>query len=354
MGEQARRAREDRDGLHRADRDSRGRASPRRSASRRSSSAACPRPRRRRRAGRARARCAARSRRARRRARGSARRAGRPACAPDGRSRASSRRPRGSPARSRAGSRPRFASSSRAHSSEVPRITGPQPRIPAATAPCSESGSAASVIRAATFVGISPCSAIETSSRSRKKRCSSVGSSPVSSRWKYSVKRQPAHEVAGQVAPAHLDPVGIGLADPRLHARIFLPMHPLATTVVGSYPQPDWLIDREKLAGRLPPRVPAHELWRVDEAWLDEAQDDATRLAVRDMEEAGHRRRHGRRDPARELLELLRERARGARPRRARDGARPDRTSEPGAAGRGRDPARAARCRCATPSSCAR
>ena len=61
----------------------------------------------------------------------------------------------------------------------------------------------------------------------------------------------------------------------------------LPTTVVGSYPQPDWLIDREKLAGRLPPRVPAHELWRVDEAWLGEAQDDATRLAVRDMEEAG-------------------------------------------------------------------
>ena len=46
-------------------------------------------------------------------------------------------------------------------------------------------------------------------------------------------------------------------------------------------------IDREKLAGRLPPRVPAHESWRVDEAWLEEAQDDATRLAVRDMEEAG-------------------------------------------------------------------
>jgi len=64
-------------------------------------------------------------------------------------------------------------------------------------------------------------------------------------------------------------------------------MRPLATTVVGSYPQPDWLIDREKLAGRLPPRVPARELWRVDEAWLVEAQDDATRLTVRDMEEAG-------------------------------------------------------------------
>jgi 5-methyltetrahydropteroyltriglutamate--homocysteine methyltransferase len=62
---------------------------------------------------------------------------------------------------------------------------------------------------------------------------------------------------------------------------------PLATTVVGSYPQPDWLIDRAKLAGRLPPRVPARDLWRVDEPWLEEAQDDATVLAVRDMEDAG-------------------------------------------------------------------
>ena len=78
--------------------------------------------------------------------------------------------------------------SSRAHSSAVPRITGPQPRMPAATAPCSDPGSAASVIRAATLVGIIPCSAMATSSRSRKNRCCSVGSSPVSSRWKYSVK----------------------------------------------------------------------------------------------------------------------------------------------------------------------
>jgi 5-methyltetrahydropteroyltriglutamate--homocysteine methyltransferase len=62
---------------------------------------------------------------------------------------------------------------------------------------------------------------------------------------------------------------------------------PLATTLIGSYPQPDWLVDRERLAGRLPPRVPAHELWRVAEAWLEQAQDDATVLAVREMEEAG-------------------------------------------------------------------
>ena len=64
-------------------------------------------------------------------------------------------------------------------------------------------------------------------------------------------------------------------------------MAPVATTVVGSYPQPDWLIDRERLGERLPPRVRARELWRVPEAFLEEAQDDATRLAVQDMERAG-------------------------------------------------------------------
>ena len=74
------------------------------------------------------------------------------------------------------------SASSSAHASEVPSSTGPAPRIPAATAPCSARGSAASVIRAATFVGIIPCSAIATSSRSRKNRCSSVASRPVSSR----------------------------------------------------------------------------------------------------------------------------------------------------------------------------
>jgi 5-methyltetrahydropteroyltriglutamate--homocysteine methyltransferase len=61
----------------------------------------------------------------------------------------------------------------------------------------------------------------------------------------------------------------------------------LITTVVGSYPQPGWLIDRERLGERLPPRVRARELWRVPERFLEEAQDDATRLAVLDMERAG-------------------------------------------------------------------
>ena len=61
----------------------------------------------------------------------------------------------------------------------------------------------------------------------------------------------------------------------------------LVTTVVGSYPQPNWLIDRKRLGERLPPRVRAHELWHVAEPDLEEAQDDATRLAVQDMERAG-------------------------------------------------------------------
>jgi 5-methyltetrahydropteroyltriglutamate--homocysteine methyltransferase len=60
----------------------------------------------------------------------------------------------------------------------------------------------------------------------------------------------------------------------------------ITTTVVGSYPQPDWLIDRDRLGERLPPRVRARELWRVPESFLAEAQDDATRLAVQDMERA--------------------------------------------------------------------
>jgi 5-methyltetrahydropteroyltriglutamate--homocysteine methyltransferase len=59
------------------------------------------------------------------------------------------------------------------------------------------------------------------------------------------------------------------------------------TTLVGSYPQPEWLIDRKKLAGRFPPRVRARELWRVEESLLQEAQDDATVLAIRAQEEAG-------------------------------------------------------------------
>jgi 5-methyltetrahydropteroyltriglutamate--homocysteine methyltransferase len=63
---------------------------------------------------------------------------------------------------------------------------------------------------------------------------------------------------------------------------VFLP-----TSLVGSYAQPDWLIDRKKLVGRFPPRVRARELWRIAPEFLEEAQDDATLLAIRDQERAG-------------------------------------------------------------------
>ncbi len=59
------------------------------------------------------------------------------------------------------------------------------------------------------------------------------------------------------------------------------------TTLVGSYPQPEWLIDRAKLAGRFPPRTRAQELWRIPAEYLEEAQNDATRMAIRAQEEAG-------------------------------------------------------------------
>src|SRR3712207_3362193 len=65
------------------------------------------------------------------------------------------------------------------------------------------------------------------------------------------------------------------------------PLPPLPTMIVGSLPQPDWLIDRERLGHQFPPRVRARELWRVEPQYLQEAQDDATLVAVRAQEEAG-------------------------------------------------------------------
>ena len=61
----------------------------------------------------------------------------------------------------------------------------------------------------------------------------------------------------------------------------------LPTSLVGSYPQPDWLIDRKKLSSRLPPRTRVRELWRISPEWLEQAQDDATLLAIREQELAG-------------------------------------------------------------------
>ena len=61
----------------------------------------------------------------------------------------------------------------------------------------------------------------------------------------------------------------------------------IPTSLVGSYAQPSWLIDRDRLRERFPPRVRATELWRIDPRYLEEAQDDATRLAIADQERAG-------------------------------------------------------------------
>jgi len=65
------------------------------------------------------------------------------------------------------------------------------------------------------------------------------------------------------------------------------PSHPIPTTVVGSYPQPDWLVDRSALEHHGVPRVAARDIWRIPEPWLEAAQDDATTVAIRDMERAG-------------------------------------------------------------------
>jgi 5-methyltetrahydropteroyltriglutamate--homocysteine methyltransferase len=65
-----------------------------------------------------------------------------------------------------------------------------------------------------------------------------------------------------------------------------LPKHLLPTTVVGSYPQPDWLVDRAMLSKSVP-RTRMTEMWRIPEAYLEQAQDDATVVAIRDMERAG-------------------------------------------------------------------
>jgi 5-methyltetrahydropteroyltriglutamate--homocysteine methyltransferase len=64
-----------------------------------------------------------------------------------------------------------------------------------------------------------------------------------------------------------------------------LPLIP--TTLVGSFPQPDWLIDRQRLLANLPPRVRAKELWRIPEEHLGQAQDDATAVVIRELERIG-------------------------------------------------------------------
>src|SRR5262245_66229837 len=73
-----------------------------------------------------------------------------------------------------------------------------------------------------------------------------------------------------------------------LRCRVKNPMSPphVTTTVVGSYPQPDWLVDRQMLSKGVP-RVRLRAMWRVPEPFLEQAQDDATIVAIREMERAG-------------------------------------------------------------------
>jgi 5-methyltetrahydropteroyltriglutamate--homocysteine methyltransferase len=66
-----------------------------------------------------------------------------------------------------------------------------------------------------------------------------------------------------------------------------MPAQLLPTTVVGSYPQPEWLVDFGVLKSQTVPRVRVKEMWRVAEPWLEQAQDDATLIAIREMERAG-------------------------------------------------------------------
>jgi 5-methyltetrahydropteroyltriglutamate--homocysteine methyltransferase len=93
----------------------------------------------------------------------------------------------------------------------------------------------------------------------------------------------PTQTVSSSSLPKSTTPSSHASEPPSIDATLPL----LPTTVVGSYPQPDWLIDRARLGSRLPPRVRARELWRVEGALLEQAQDDATVLAIRDMERAG-------------------------------------------------------------------
>jgi 5-methyltetrahydropteroyltriglutamate--homocysteine methyltransferase len=70
-------------------------------------------------------------------------------------------------------------------------------------------------------------------------------------------------------------------------AEVTYPTHLLPTTVVGSYPQPDWLVDRNALLKHGVPRTGAADIWRIAPEWLEQAQDDASVVAIREMEKAG-------------------------------------------------------------------
>ena len=157
------------------------------------------------------ARRAPRSHRARRRARGCARRAGRAACAPDGRSRAPWRRRPGVSRTIAAGSP--SCSSRRAHDSTAPRITGPAPRMPAATAPCSELRIGGERHPGGDVRGHEPVLG-DRHQQEIEEEALVLGRLAAGEQQVEVLREgQPAHQVAGEVASPHLDPVRIGLAD---------------------------------------------------------------------------------------------------------------------------------------------
>src|SRR3569832_1628833 len=103
-----------------------------------------------------------------------------------------------------------------------------------------------------------------------------------------SAARSPGRRQAA--ATRRNDPRGLCRRRPRpdihLHPEATMAEKLFPTTVVGSYPQPDWLVDR-KMLSKVVPRVRMKEMWRVADEWLEQAQDDATIVAIRAMERAG-------------------------------------------------------------------
>src|SRR5439155_5745350 len=100
-------------------------------------------------------------------------------------------------------------------------------------------------------------------------------------------KRRPREGRGRRVRTCFFPVLTGGTGDERERRVMTYPTHLIPTTVVGSYPQPDWLVDRSALAHHGVPRVSAHDIWRIPEAWLEAAQDDATVVAIREMERAG-------------------------------------------------------------------
>ena len=130
------------------------------------------------------------------------------------------------------------------------------------------------------------------------------------------------------------------------------PTHLLPTTVVGSYPQPDWLVNRAALEKHGVPRTHAHEIWRIPRAAARAGAGRRHHSGDPRHGARGHRHHHRRRDPPRKLLQPVRAGAGRHRRRASRRGAVADRARHAGAARRRQDPPPRRRSNCAMSSSC--